>query len=131
MPKHPFRATLALVVAMAAALGLARPAAADAVADIKHAGAINIGVFEDFPPFSSVGSDLSLRGYDINVANAVAKTLGVKLNLVPVTGQNRIPALQSHKVDILLSVGYSDERAKVIDRGGRENSDRSLSGFSA
>lgn len=39
----------------------------------------------------------------------------MKVKLVPVTGQNRIPALQAHKVDILLSVGYSAERAKVID----------------
>ena len=39
----------------------------------------------------------------------------MKLNLVSVTGQNRIPYLNDRRVDILLSVGYSDERAKVID----------------
>ena len=39
----------------------------------------------------------------------------VKLNLVSVTGQNRIPYLTEQRVDILMSVGYSKEREKVID----------------
>jgi polar amino acid transport system substrate-binding protein len=90
-------------------------AQADALADIKKAGVLNVGVFEDFPPFASAGPDMRLHGYDIDVANALAAALGVKLNLVAVTGQNRIPYLQDHKVDILLSVGDSPEREKVID----------------
>ena len=39
----------------------------------------------------------------------------MELNLVGVTGQNRIPYLNDHRVDLLMSVGYSDERAEVID----------------
>jgi polar amino acid transport system substrate-binding protein len=93
-------------------LGTAR---ADALDDIHKAGVLKVGVFEDFPPFASAGSDMSLHGYDIDVANALAKSLGVKLALVGITGQNRIPYLQEHKVDILLSVGQSPEREKVID----------------
>ena len=58
---------------------------------------------------------MSLKGYDIDVAQAIADALKVKLNLVTVTGQNRIPYLTEHRVDILLSVGYSEEREKVID----------------
>jgi polar amino acid transport system substrate-binding protein len=91
------------------------PARADALGDIRKAGVLKAGVFEDFPPFASAGSDMSLHGYDIDVANALAATLGVKLALVGVTGQNRIPSLNEHKVDILLSVGWSTEREKVID----------------
>lgn len=90
-------------------------ASADALADIKSAGQINVGIFSDFPPFSSASADLSIKGYDVDVAEFVAGKLGVKVNLVSVTGQNRIPFLNDKRVDILLSVGYSDERAKVID----------------
>jgi polar amino acid transport system substrate-binding protein len=39
----------------------------------------------------------------------------VKLNLVSVTGQNRIPYLTDKRVDLLMSVGYSKEREQVID----------------
>lgn len=90
-------------------------AAADALDDIKSAGKINVGIFSDFPPFSSASSDLSIKGYDVDVAEYIAGKLGVEVNLVSVTGQNRIPLLNDKRVDILLSVGYSDERAKVID----------------
>ena len=84
------------------------------MADITKAGVINVGVFEDFPPFSSVGSDMSLKGYDIDVAQGLADALKVKLKLVGITGQNRIPYLTGHRVDMLLSVGKSAEREKVI-----------------
>jgi polar amino acid transport system substrate-binding protein len=106
-------ATAIIALALAAtSLGGAR---ADTLADIKKAGVLKVGIFEDFPPFASAGADMSLHGYDIDVANSLAKTLGVKLALVGITGQNRIPYLQEHKVDILLSVGQSPEREKVID----------------
>jgi polar amino acid transport system substrate-binding protein len=109
----PLLAFLLLVAAFIAYQPVA--ARADALADIKKAGVLNVGVFEDFPPFASAGPDMQLHGYDIDVANALAAALGVKVNLVAVTGQNRIPYLEDHKVDILLSVGDSPEREKVID----------------
>ncbi|MDR9773884.1 transporter substrate-binding domain-containing protein [Rhizobium hidalgonense] len=94
---------------------LAGVAQADELADIKAAGEINIGIFSDFPPFSSASADMSIKGYDIDVAQKIADGLGVKLNLVSVTGQNRIAYLNDDRVDLLMSVGYSKERAEVID----------------
>ncbi|MBY5401342.1 transporter substrate-binding domain-containing protein [Rhizobium sp. Z1P35] len=94
---------------------LAGAAQADELADIKAAGEINIGIFSDFPPFSSASADMSIKGYDVEVAQKIADGLGVKLNLVSVTGQNRIAYLNDDRVDLLMSVGYSKERAEVID----------------
>ncbi|MER8781437.1 transporter substrate-binding domain-containing protein [Mesorhizobium sp. M0437] len=88
---------------------------ADAIDDIAKAGAINVGIFSDFPPFSSASADMSIKGYDIDVAQSIADQLKVKLNLVSVTGQNRIPYLTDKRVDLLMSVGYSKEREQVID----------------
>jgi polar amino acid transport system substrate-binding protein len=103
------------VVAFAAIAALGSTAVrADALADIKKAGVLKVGVFEDFPPFSSVSGDMSLKGYDIDVANRLAEALKVKVDLVGVTGQNRIPYLTEHRVDLLMSVGKSAEREKVI-----------------
>ncbi|TIS32509.1 MAG: amino acid ABC transporter substrate-binding protein, partial [Mesorhizobium sp.] len=51
-------------VLMLAGLGLATQAAnADALDDITKAGAINVGIFSDFPPFSSASADMSIKGY--------------------------------------------------------------------
>ncbi|CDM63133.1 transporter substrate-binding domain-containing protein [Rhizobium favelukesii] len=94
---------------------LAGAAQADQLADIKAAGEINIGIFSDFPPFSSASADMSIKGYDVDVAQKIADGVGVKLNLVSVTGQNRIAYLNDNRVDLLMSVGYSKERAEVID----------------
>ncbi|GLS21769.1 amino acid ABC transporter substrate-binding protein [Labrys miyagiensis] len=105
------RAAVVTAALVAGAIG----ARADALDDITKAGVINVGVFADFPPFSSVSSDMSLKGYDIDVAQIIADGLKVKLNLVSVTGQNRIPFLTEKRADMLLSVGYSAEREKVVD----------------
>ena len=108
-----------LVQGLALTIGLmtggAGLASADALDDIIKAGTIKIGIFEDFPPFASLGSDMKIQGYDVDMADALAKGLGVKAELVGITGQNRIPYLSEGKVDALLSIGYSDERAQVVD----------------
>jgi polar amino acid transport system substrate-binding protein len=92
-----------------------KPAAADALESITKAGVLKVGIFEDFPPFASLGSDMKIEGYDVDMAEKLAAALGVKAELVGITGQNRIPQLSEGKVDILLSIGFSDERAQVVD----------------
>ena len=55
-------------------------------------------------------------GYDIDTARLIAKSLGVKVKLVPVTSTNRIPYLTTGKVDLVISsLGKNAEREKAID----------------
>lgn len=105
---------LGFSLAAALALGALAPVQADALDDVTKAGVIKIGIFEDFPPFASLGSDMKIQGYDIEVADKLAQALGVKAELVGITGQNRIPYLTEGKVDLLLSIGHSEERAQVV-----------------
>jgi polar amino acid transport system substrate-binding protein len=111
------RRDILIVGSIAAATMIAGNVAAraDALANVKSSGAIKIGIFEDFPPFASLGQDMKIAGYDVDMAGKIAAALGVKAQLVAITGQNRIPFLTEGKVDVLLSIGYSDERAKVVD----------------
>ena len=110
------RASLGYGFSLAIALlsGTMAPAQADVLDDITKAGVIKVGIFEDFPPFASLGSSMKIEGYDTEVADKLAQALGVKAELVGITGQNRIPYLTEGKVDLLLSIGYSDERAQVV-----------------
>jgi len=55
-------------------------ARADELGDIAKAGVLKVGIFEDFPPFSSAGPDLKSQGYDIDVIDALAKAMGVNVN---------------------------------------------------
>ncbi|NEQ54596.1 MAG: transporter substrate-binding domain-containing protein, partial [Leptolyngbya sp. SIO3F4] len=82
---------------------------------IIESGTIKIAVPQDFAPFGSVDASGNLEGYDIDVATLIAEDLGVELELVPVTSDNRIPFLQTNKVDLVISsMGANPERAKSI-----------------
>ncbi|MBP1858688.1 transporter substrate-binding domain-containing protein [Rhizobium herbae] len=97
-------------------LGLASVSHADALSDITARGTLRVAVPQDFPPFGSVGTDMAPMGYDIDMANLIAEKLGVKTELVPVTSANRIPYLQTNKVDLVISsLGKNAEREAVID----------------
>lgn len=103
-------------IAVTAALATAVPSAlADKLEDIIQSGVITIAVPADFPPFGSVRKDGKAEGYDVEVAKLVARDLGVKLELVPVTSPNRVAYLLTGKVDLVISsLGANPERAKVI-----------------
>lgn len=110
--RHLITATMA-VAAIFTTVSASR---ADALADITARGTIRVAVPQDFPPFGSVGTDMAPMGYDIDMANLIAEKLGVKTELVPVTSANRIPYLQTNKVDLVISsLGKNAEREAVID----------------
>ncbi|WBU51617.1 transporter substrate-binding domain-containing protein [Kosakonia pseudosacchari] len=97
-------------------MACASQAMADQLQDIQKRGVLRVAVPQDFPPFGSVGTDLKPQGYDIDMAEYLAKGMKVKLQLVPVTSANRVPYLQTHKVDLVISsLGKNAEREKVID----------------
>ncbi|RWK57500.1 transporter substrate-binding domain-containing protein [Mesorhizobium sp.] len=108
------------MLAFAAAVGMAMAsspqARADALSDIAARGTVRIAVPQDFPPFGSVGADMTPQGYDVDVANLIGEKLGAKVEIVPVTSANRIPYLQTNKVDLVISsLGKNPDREKVID----------------
>ncbi len=109
--------TKLLLGLMAGAIMFSASAArADALDDIQKNGTLRVAVPADFPPFGSVDSDLKPQGFDIDVANLIAKKMGVKVELIPVSSANRIPYLTTKKVDLVISsMGKNAEREKVID----------------
>ena len=97
------------------ALGLVRPATAQTIDDILGKGTIKVGVLIDVPPYGTVNDKQEPAGYDVDVANLMGKYLGVKVELVPVTGPNRLPFLVTGKVDLLVATfGITPERAKQV-----------------
>ncbi len=103
------------ILGLALALGVSS-AYADGTLDVIAAHKkLSVAVPQDFAPFGSVGATLEPEGYDIDVANLIGKSLGVPVELVPVTSANRVPYLQTGKVDLIISsLGANADRAKVI-----------------
>ncbi|MFC6488660.1 transporter substrate-binding domain-containing protein [Nitratireductor sp. GCM10026969] len=108
---------IGLAAVAAVALGLATIAAgAQTPEEIQSRGTINIGMLVDFPPFGYLDEQGQPAGYDAEVARLLAEDMGVDLNIVQVTGPNRIPYLLSGQVDILVaSLGITPERAEQVD----------------
>jgi len=103
-----------IAVSIAATCGSAM--AEDALSTILARKLIRIAVPTDYPPYGSVGTDMVPRGYDIDMATLIAKKLDVKLELIPVTGPNRVAYLQTKKAHLTISsLGKTPEREKVID----------------
>jgi polar amino acid transport system substrate-binding protein len=108
---------LVLALATGAALLCATSAFAESALDaITARKSIAIGIPTDFPPYGFVGTDMAPQGLDVDMARLIAAKLGVAVELVPVTSANRIPYLQTHKADLVIStLGKNPEREKVID----------------
>jgi polar amino acid transport system substrate-binding protein len=104
-------------ITAALVLALAAPAfAQNALTHVMTNKVIRIAIPTDFPPYGSVGVEMKPQGLDIDMANYIGAKLGVNVELVPVTSVNRIPYLQTKKVDLVIStLGKSPDREKVID----------------
>jgi polar amino acid transport system substrate-binding protein len=87
-----------------------------ALDDVLAKKLITIAIPTDYPPYGYVTTEMKPQGLDVDMANLIAAKLGVKIELVPVTSANRIPYLQSKKVDLVIStLGKNPDREKVID----------------
>jgi len=104
-----------MLLALLAVSVTGAPAAAATPEEIKARGTLKVGVLTDYPPFGGTDAQQQPAGYDADVAKLFAKSLGVKLELVPVTGPNRIPYLLTNKIDVLIATfGITAERAKQV-----------------
>jgi len=93
--------------------------AASTLEEVKKRGRLIAGVKTDFPPFGYVDSAGKNLGLDVDIAHLFAKALfddENKVELVAVTSGNRIPFLQSGKIDIIIAtVTVTEERKQVVE----------------
>jgi len=108
---------LGCTAVMAVMFALSAPAAqADALAAVKKANKVRIGIDLGLPPYGMMDDKLQPTGVDVEVARKLAKDLGVELEIISSTGASRVPNLQTNKADLIIStLSITPERAKVID----------------
>ncbi|URZ02928.1 ABC transporter substrate-binding protein [Clostridium felsineum] len=88
----------------------------DSLARIQKAKEIVIGIDDTYPPmeFKDKASG-KVSGFDIDMANAIAKKLGVKTKFVPNSFDGIFLALKSKKFDVVhSSISITDERKKSM-----------------
>ena len=94
---------------------LAIAAASLAQAQAPEWKKLRIGVEGAYPPFSEVGPDGKLKGFEIELVQAYCAEMKAQCTLVQQEFDGLIPALQSRKVDaIFASVSITAERQRAI-----------------
>jgi len=108
--------TLFMITALATVTAKAA-LAGDTLADAKKKGVLVVGCKDSLPPFGYIDEkSRQIVGYDIDFVNAIARKMGVKVELKPVTSASRMPQLQEGHIDIIAATMTKNaERAKVID----------------
>ncbi|HVZ43165.1 MAG TPA: transporter substrate-binding domain-containing protein [Ramlibacter sp.] len=106
------------LVSVFAACALHTAARADQLDAIKSAGVLKCGIGPGAKPYSFVAdpNTRKLVGYDIDICEAVAKSLGVKPELVFITLVTRVTDVQQGRTDLgLAAITNTPERAKQVD----------------
>jgi arginine/ornithine transport system substrate-binding protein len=89
--------------------GIAAPANA-------QAKKVRLGVEGAYPPFSEIDKSGKLKGFDIDIANALCAQMKVECVMVQLSFDGMIPALNSRKIDaVIASMSITDERKKAVD----------------
>ncbi len=77
-----------------------------------------VGTNPTFPPFGYIGGQNAseVLGFDIELAKLISKNSGKELQIEIMDFQELIPALQSGKIDMAISViSITEERKNIID----------------
>ena len=89
---------------------------ADDLATIRQRGTLIVGVKTDYPPFGFRSSSGEIEGIEPALAEDVAKSLGVKLQLVAVAASNRVQLLQQGKIDLIIAtMNDTKDRRWAVD----------------
>src|ERR1700736_3203639 len=101
MRRLPIAALGFLLIAGAASWTAPVPRAADNIlSEVLRRGTVRIAVNTGNEPRQFADENGNLQGYDIDIANHLAKQLGVTAEFIRTDVAGRVAMLQSHKADI-------------------------------
>lgn len=93
------------------------PASANRLADIKSRGTLICGTQNASSPYGYQDpKERKYVGYDVDICQALASQLGVKLQHKPLSTEARIPEVKMGRVDLVAgSVAWLPKRAEEVD----------------
>src|ERR1700712_1351688 len=98
-----------------ALLALLLAAATTAFAQSPDWKTIRIAVEGAYPPFSEIGPDGQIKGFDIDIANALCADIKAQCTLVQQEFDGMIPGLNARKFDaVIASMSITPERLRSV-----------------
>ena len=96
--------------------GWSNLASARTLAEIIASKKLVVGVNPTLPPLGVFNAKNEIDGVDVDIARAMAAKMGLALEIVQVGSPDRIPFVNSGKIDMVMgAMTWTPERAKVID----------------
>lgn len=104
-----------LLAAMVAAAPFTSAYAESTLDKVISSKTLRCGVQLDYPPAGFRNEANEADGYDVQYCKDMAKALGVKPEIVETPSSERIPALVSNRIDVLIaSASISPQRAMTV-----------------
>lgn len=111
----PTRRFLVSTLALAAGLTSLNAAEARTLAQIKQSGVLRVATPGDLPPFA-VADGTRFTGYELELLQAVAATMGLKVEVQKVAADQLIKTLQDDRADVAVgALGVTSTREHKVD----------------
>ncbi|MCH2110866.1 MAG: transporter substrate-binding domain-containing protein, partial [Polyangiaceae bacterium] len=69
-------------------------------AEIVQRGTLRVAMSGDQPPFNAVSRSGEYLGFEVDLASALARSIGVELEIVELPFAELLPAVEQHQVDM-------------------------------
>jgi polar amino acid transport system substrate-binding protein len=111
----PYRHTSKLAIA-ACVIVTSLGASADQLADVKARGTLVCGTLTTTEPLGFQDPQTrQIVGFDVDMCNAIARQMGLKMEHKGLSVEARIPELSLGRVDLVsAALGYTKERAQQV-----------------
>ncbi len=84
--------------------------------EYREAGSFTVGLYQPYPPNEFRDAKGELTGFDVDLMNAVAKTLGLDVEYKELDFEKIIPSVASGELDVgMSSMTDTKERQKLVD----------------
>lgn len=84
--------------------------------DVKERGVVRIGTANTNPPMNYIDEKGNWMGFDVDLGDAIAQKLGVKIDRVDVNDKTRIAFLANNRIDMAISnISHTRSRDEQID----------------
>ncbi|GAA3740048.1 ABC transporter substrate-binding protein [Streptomyces tremellae] len=110
--------TMAIVLTACGGSGTTTAGSADVSPPdgLISSGTLTFGTAATFPPFESKSSSGGLEGFDIDMIESLASSMGLKTRALDTDFDGLIPALSGHRTDVVNSAMYiTGKRAEQVD----------------